>query len=196
MRRIDFLGALVLVVAVLGLIFGLDRGSNVSWSIPITYGPLIVSVVFFAAFVLVEMKVAAEPFAPGHIIFERGLAACYACNFFSFGGWIASLFYMPLFFQAVNGNTATGAGLRILPAMVTGVSGSLFGGYVMRKTGKYYWLTMIAYFGLTVGVIVIFLLSGTIVNNTTGIVVGMMLSSFGGSDQSPICGFTLIKHQK
>src|SRR5271170_2518015 len=84
LKRIDFLGAIVLVCAVFGMIFGLDRGSNVSWSLPISYAPLAASVVLFAAFVFVEVKLAAEPFAPGHIIFERTLFACYMCNFFSF----------------------------------------------------------------------------------------------------------------
>jgi MFS family permease len=101
--RVDFLGAFVLVSAVFCLIFGLDRGSNESWSLPISYGPLIASVFLFAIFVLVEKNVAAEPFAPGHIIFERSLFSCYLCNFFSIGGWFAILYYIPLFFQSVDG---------------------------------------------------------------------------------------------
>jgi hypothetical protein len=51
---------------------------------------------------LVELKVAAEPFAPGRIVFERSLFACYLCNFFSFAGWLSALFYVPLFFQATG----------------------------------------------------------------------------------------------
>ncbi len=46
--RIDFLGALVLVFAVFGMLLGFDRGSNVSWSIPLSYGPLVASVLLFA----------------------------------------------------------------------------------------------------------------------------------------------------
>jgi predicted MFS family arabinose efflux permease len=177
--RIDFLGALVLVSAVFDLIFGLDRGSNESWSLPISYGPLIASVFLFGIFVMVEKNVAAEPFAPGHIIFERSLFSCYLCNFFSFGGWLAILYYIPLFFQAVDGLGATGAAVRLIPAILAGVSGSLFGGIVMKKTGKFYWLTVIAYAMLTIGAVIVLCFVGLVTKSTYGIAVGLMFSGFG-----------------
>lgn len=179
LRRIDFLGALILIGAVFGFLLGLDRGSNVSWKIPITIISLGVSIVLFALFVIVEVYVAAEPFAPGHIIFDRSLFACYACNFFSFGGWLAALFYLPLYFQALDGVSATGAGIRLLPTIFAGVSGSLFGGFVMRWTGKYYWITVIAYSLLTAGVTIIFLYSGAVTESLVGMTVGMSMSGFG-----------------
>jgi hypothetical protein len=179
LRRVDFLGAIVLVGAVFGFLLGLDRGSNVSWSIPVTIVSLCVSITLFAVFLYVEMHIASEPFAPGHIIFHRSLFACYSCNFFSFGGWLASLFYLPLFFQATDGASATGAGLRLMPAIVAGVSGSLFGGLVMKKTGKYFWLTIAGYTSLTIGPLVISLFSGVITNNTLGIICGLIMGGFG-----------------
>ena len=91
LRRVDFPGALVLVCAVFSLLLGLDRGSNVSWSVPIALVPLCVSIPLFGLFVLVEQRYALEPFAPGRIIFERSLFACYLCNFFSFAGWYVIL---------------------------------------------------------------------------------------------------------
>ena len=103
LKRVDFLGALVLVCAVFTLLLGLDRGSNDSWKAPITIIPLCLSFPLSFLFILVELKIAAEPFAPGRIIFERSLVACYLCNFFSFGGWLAGLFYLPLYFQARGG---------------------------------------------------------------------------------------------
>lgn len=150
-RRVDFLGALVMVCAVFALLLGLDRGSNVSWSSPLTIASLVVSLPLFSLFVLVEEKLAAEPFAPGRIIFERSLFACYLCNFFSFGGWLSMLFYLPLFYQAVNGFSASQAGVRLFPGIVAGVSGSLFAGILMKRTGKYYWLTVSAYSLLALG---------------------------------------------
>ena len=100
LKRVDFLGAFVLVCAVFTLLLGLDRGSNYSWRAPITIASLCVSLPLFVLFILVELKIATEPFAPGRIVFEKSLFACYLCNFFSFGGWLAGLFYLPLFFQA------------------------------------------------------------------------------------------------
>lgn len=179
LQRIDFTGALVLVTAVFTLIFGMDRGSNNSWREAISYAPLLSSIFLFFLFVVVERHVASEPFAPGHIIFHRSLLPCYLCNFFSFGGWLAVLYYLPLFYQAVDGYSATGAAVRLLPAIVSGVSGSLFGGVWMRRTGKYYWLTVYAYALLTIGMAIVFLFSGFVLNSTVAITIGTVCCGFG-----------------
>jgi predicted MFS family arabinose efflux permease len=177
--RIDFLGALVLVSAVFGMLLGFDRGSNVAWTIPLSYGPLLASAGLFALFLLVETRYAREPFAPGHIIFDRGLCAGYLCNFFSFGGWLAAIYYIPLFFQAVDGYGAAASGVRLLPAILAGVSGSLLAGYIMKRSGKYYWLTVAAYAMLVMGMVLIFLFAGTIRNSIWGLVLGMVLCGLG-----------------
>ncbi|EDN11341.1 conserved hypothetical protein [Histoplasma mississippiense (nom. inval.)] len=124
-------------------------------------------------------KRTSEPFAPSHIIFDRNLFACYACNFFSFAGYTGVLFYFPLYFQATDGVSATGAGLRLLPSIIAGVIGSLFGGIVMKNTGKYFWLTFAAYVLLPIGIVNIFLWSGGFVRNTVGIITGITIAALG-----------------
>ena len=177
-NRIDFLGAFVLVGAVFTMLLGLDTGSNVSWSANLTIISLCLSIPLFILFLFVEFRFAAEPFAPKRIVFERSLIACYFCNFFSFAGWMAMLFYLPLFFQAVDGLSASQAGVRLLPGIVAGVSGSLFSGLLMQKTGRYYWLTVGAYTILTLGVVPILLCTGLLVNNTYGISIGLAMGGF------------------
>lgn len=179
LRRIDFLGAFVLVGAVLGMVFGLDRGSNVSWTMPTTIASLSASAALFILFVVVETRFASEPFAPGHIIFPRRFFSNYGCNFFSFGSWLAALFYIPLFFQAVDGVSATISGVRLLPSIFSSVSGSLFAGFVMKWTGKYYRLTIIAYVLCVSGMSGIFLFSGGAFSNTAAMIVSMAFTAFG-----------------
>ena len=178
MRRIDFLGAFALVAAIILLLLGLDRGSNNSWSAPVTITSLCMSFPLSVLFVFVELKLAAEPFAPGRIIFNRSLVACYLCNFFGFGAWMVLLFYIPLFYQAVDGFSATQAGVRLLPNVFAAVLGSLSGGLLMQRTGKYYWLTVLGYSILTLGTLLIILCTGLVVNNTYGISVGLVLGGF------------------
>lgn len=86
---------------------------------------------------------------------------------------------MPLFFQAADGASATRASILLIPATTFGVFGSLFGGWVMRRTGKYYWLTVIAYGLVTISLFVIFLFSGMIATITTVIVGASTVSAFG-----------------
>ena len=142
--RIDILGAVLLILTVFGLLFGLDRGSNVSWRSPLTIGSLCAAVPLSIGFVVVETRFAVEPFTPGHVIFDKALVACYIQNFFGYAAFTALIFYLPLFFQAILQMTPTQAGAGLIPAAVSVVIGALVGGVTMKKTGKFYWLAVIA----------------------------------------------------
>lgn len=48
----------------------------------------------------------------------------------------------------------------------------------MKRTGRYYWLTVAAYTSLTLGMIPILLCTGLLVNNTYGIAIGLALCGF------------------
>ena len=48
----------------------------------------------------------------------------------------------------------------------------------MRRTGKYYWLTVAAYTMVTLGMVPILLCTGLIINNTYGISVGLAICGF------------------
>jgi MFS family permease len=176
LRRIDFLGALTLLAAVVCLIFGMDRGSNKSWTDKYTLTTVLASIPLFILFSIVEIWVAQEPFTPGRIIFERTLFAAYLCNFFAFAGQIAAIFFLPLYFQAVDGLSATQAGIRLIPAVICSVTGSLGSGIYMKRTGKYYWITVVSYFFLVVGMLIVLLCSGVAVHSQVGLVIGLSVS--------------------
>ncbi|KAK3217371.1 hypothetical protein GRF29_1g2802373 [Pseudopithomyces chartarum] len=175
--KIDFLGALVLLVAVTGVLVGLDHGSNVSWNSKITLIGLCTSPLFIV-FLLVEGYVASHPFAPFRIIFNRSLFACYLCNFFASGAWLSALFFIPLYWQVIADMSAAKAGLLLIPCILSGVCGSLFGGIYMSKTGKYYWITVAAYSNAFVGLSVILLFAGIIKEMIPVMVVGTVLAAF------------------
>jgi hypothetical protein len=182
LARIDFLGAAILLCAVAATLVGLDRGSNISWTSKVTIICLAMSLLLFVIFILIEVYVASEPFAPGHIILDKSLVAAYLCNFFAFGGWLACLFYIPLHFQAVYDMSATKASLLLIPSIICGVSGSLFAGFYMRRTGHYYWLTFLCYCSLVVGMIVIVIFSGTVVAFVPGMIIGTMMCAFSNGN--------------
>jgi len=144
LARVDFLGAVTLVSAVLCLLLGLDSGGNEGWRHTSTVAPLAASVVLFVAFALIEVCVATNPFAPGRVIFERSLAAAFACNFFGVAGQMPILFTLPLLYQAVDDVSAVRAGLLLIPGALFGVTASIGAGFIMKRTGRYYWLTVIS----------------------------------------------------
>ncbi|KAI1078440.1 MFS general substrate transporter [Whalleya microplaca] len=177
--RIDFLGAFTLVSAVFTLLFGLDNGSNEGWGKRITIIPLALTPVLFAVFVLIEVRVASDPFAPGHVILHRPLLAAYGANFFGVAAQMGVLFFIALFFQAAVGLSATRAGLVFLPSTFFGLAGSLGGGIVMRRTGKYYWLTFVGYIFVLLSVVPFVIFTGPAMKSTVGAVVGLCLISLG-----------------
>ncbi|KAI0689162.1 MFS general substrate transporter [Cytidiella melzeri] len=179
LKRVDFGGALTLVAAVFCLLLGLDRGGNVSWQDPVTVGNLSVFAVLFLVFVFIELKVAAEPFAPKRIIANRALLASYVANFFAAGMGVVQAFMITLYFQAVKGRTAGGAGLVLIPAILAAVLGSLIAGVTMQATGKYYWLTVGVFIMMLSGHIVVPIFSGIWLYSYIGITVGLCLASFG-----------------
>lgn len=178
--KIDFLGAAILMIAVFGLLVGLDRGSNVSWSDSLTIAGLCTAPLF-VVFILVEKYIARYPFAPGSIIFNRSLFACYLCNFFALGGWFAALFFIPLYWQITGDYSAARAGIFLVPSVISGVSGSLFAGFYMKKTGKYYWLTVITYTNVTVGLSLVLLFAGTIARSLPIMIVGTCICAFSST---------------
>ncbi|KAL8938466.1 MAG: hypothetical protein Q9216_003879 [Gyalolechia sp. 2 TL-2023] len=146
LKRIDFLGALLLILSIFALLFGLDRGTNLSWHSPIAVISLCLTMPLIIAFLLVETKFAVAPFTPGHVIFDRALFACYAQNFFAFAGFTALIFYLPLFFQVVLMMSPAQAGAGLIPAAISAVIGTFVGGLILKRIGKYYWLAFISAF--------------------------------------------------
>lgn len=177
--HIDFLGASLLILATCSLLVGLDLGSNTSWTSKLTISLLGASIPIYILFMVVEHYVS-HPFAPSGIIFNRLLSPPLICNFFAFAGYMAMIFYVPLFFQAVSGYTSTEAGLLLIPGIVGSVTGSVGGGILMQKTGKYYWLTISGYTMMVVGVTTIFLCSGVLVTSTLATLVAFCLTGLGG----------------
>ena len=86
---------------------------------------------------------------------------------------------VPLWYQAVDKFNASQAGLRITPAIAATVTGSLSGGLIMQKTGKYYFLTIFAYGASALGMVFVLLFTGLVINDTYCISTGLVIGGFG-----------------
>ncbi|KAK2467212.1 hypothetical protein APHAL10511_000761 [Amanita phalloides] len=178
-KRIDFGGAITLVLAVFLLLFGLDRGGNISWSDWSTVGSFTAFATFSSLFVFIETSVASEPFAPARIVSNRFLLPCYITGFFGAAASQTLVFYIPLFYQAVEGMTASEAGAWLIVGIVGGLVGALSSGFIIQHTGKFYAITVISYFLVMVGTGMVFLSSGVVTVSTIGIAIGMGVTEIG-----------------
>lgn len=172
LKRVDFAGAIALVFAVFSLLFGLDRGGNIAWSDKLTIASLSSFAGLSVLFGVIELRLAKEPFAPQRIIANRSLIASYLVNFFGMATGMTILFHVSLYFQAVQGKTASEASLWLVLSVLGSLLGSLTGGLIMQSTGRYYVLTIGAYTSLLAGALVVTLMSGVIIRSTIGIAIG------------------------
>lgn len=177
-RRVDFGGAIVLVLTVFFLLFGLDRGGNISWNDTLTILALAGFVVFSVLFGFIEMKFASEPFAPKRIIVNRSLIASYLVNFFGIAAGMSMLFHVSLYLQAVQRKSASEAGLWLILSVVGSLVGSLGGGLIMQATGKFYLVTVCSYAAMFVGSGIVILMTGILTRSIYGLAVGANPVSF------------------
>ncbi|KAI0637813.1 vacuolar amino acid permease [Trametes polyzona] len=138
LRRIDVLGSFTLVGTVGCLLLGLSMKSTeeLPWSHPLIWGLLLASLVFGAAFIWVETCYSPYPVMPMRLIKQRTPLFVSLSNFF---GSVAAF---SMYFSAVRLNSSTDAGFHLLPHSVAISTGSVFAGWVMRRTGKLYSLTL------------------------------------------------------
>ncbi|KAJ5168588.1 uncharacterized protein N7482_004182 [Penicillium canariense] len=136
-KRVDFLGAITLVLTLVTLLLGLNTGGNqVPWTHPIVLVSLPLSAMFLGLFIYVEARVATEPVIPVKLLLDRTVASACLTNWFTTMAIFGLLFYLPVYFQ-VQGLSATAAGARLIPQAIGTSIGSLGSGFVMRSTGRY-----------------------------------------------------------
>ncbi|MBU8878581.1 MFS transporter [Bacillus sp. FJAT-29790] len=133
-QKIDWLGALTLVGAVVCLMFALELGGNqYEWASGVILSLYGAFVGFFIIFLFVETK-ASEPIISFQMFRKRLFATSNAIAFFYGATFIIATIYIPIFVQGVFGGTATNSGLILTPMMLGSVFGSQIGGFMTTKT--------------------------------------------------------------
>lgn len=134
---IDFLGAGLMMVGVTAaLLITVWGGNQYAWSSPTILGLGVVAVVFIAAFIWWEHR-APEPILPPSIfrigIFRVASSVSFLLSMAMYG----ALIYLPLYFQLVDGVSATVSGLLLVPLMIGLLIASIGCGQVVSRTGRY-----------------------------------------------------------
>lgn len=140
-RRVDFLGAIALVLSMVLLLLGLNSGGNVvPWSHPLVYVSLPLAFVALVSFWYIEDKVAVEPMIPVRLLLDRTVGAACLTNWFATMATYTLIYYAPIYFQ-VLGASSFQAGERLIPSAVGSSLGSIGSGLIMKRTGRYWWLS-------------------------------------------------------
>ena len=136
-HRIDWWGALALIVGIVPLLIVAEQGNSWGWGSARILGLIAVGIVGIIAFILVEVKMKDDALIPMRLFrsstFSLGLGTNVLIGFGMFG----AISMLPLYLQLVKGATPTTSGLLLLPLMVGLMGGSILSGQLTSKTGQY-----------------------------------------------------------
>jgi EmrB/QacA subfamily drug resistance transporter len=140
--RIDYLGALLLCVAVVPLLSALsmtgaaqrvgDAGAvGSAWTIAILFA---VALVGFAAFIVTELR-AHDPIVPLGLFRNRVLSIGTIAAFLFSAAFLGPIIFLPLFMVYVIGASVTEAGLILAPFSIAIAIGSTASGFTVTRLG-------------------------------------------------------------
>ena len=136
-HKIDFLGALLMVISVVALLIALSvLGPENGWNDSRTVITLLAGVVFAVLFVIWELR-AKEPILPMNLFKNRTFTLTSIIGFIIGAGMFGAIVMLPLYLQIIQGNSATEAGLRLIPLMIGILTFTVTSGRLITKTGRY-----------------------------------------------------------
>ncbi|KAF8343831.1 major facilitator superfamily domain-containing protein [Cantharellus anzutake] len=139
LKCVDYAGCLCVLGGVGSfLVFlSLHFNSDIPLSDPLVIVSIGLAIAFAILFIVVEFYVVEEPILPSWLLKKRipllvGISNILVpqCNF-------AVMYFYPLWFQSVQLSSTSEAGAHLFPKAVAGTLGSLFAGWMIKKTGKY-----------------------------------------------------------
>jgi EmrB/QacA subfamily drug resistance transporter len=134
---IDYVGAALIVAGVSALLLVAQMGGQqFAWGSFTIIGLAAGGVVVQTAFVLWELR-AAEPILPMRLFKGPVYRVSNVVGFLIGMVMMGAMMYIPFYFQVVDFDSPTKAGLRMLPMMVGVLTTSIVGGRLISRTGKY-----------------------------------------------------------
>jgi EmrB/QacA subfamily drug resistance transporter len=151
-RNIDYLGVATFAAAIVPILIGLTNAQNGDWGSPGVWGLLILGAVFLATFVWVEAR-AKEPMMPLALFRIRTFTISMIAVFTAMFGFFGAVVFLPLWYQVVQGASATESGYNLLPFLFGLILSSVASGQIVSRTGHYKWLAVGALALAAVGVL-------------------------------------------
>ncbi|KAK3940919.1 hypothetical protein QBC46DRAFT_449140 [Diplogelasinospora grovesii] len=136
--RFDPFGTAVFMPAIICLLLALQWGGTTyewnSWRIVLL---LVFFAVLICVFIFIQYKQQELGTVPPRIIFKRSV---WSSGFFSFcvgASFLGSVYYLPIWFQAVKGASAVDSGIMNLPMLLSVVIASILSGGLITAIGYY-----------------------------------------------------------
>jgi EmrB/QacA subfamily drug resistance transporter len=135
--RIDYLGSALLAAGLTCLLLVTTwGGTQYAWDSVEILGLGAAAVVLLIGFVARERR-AAEPIMPLRLFRDPVFDVVSATMFLTLLAFFAVIVFMPIYFQAVTGASATESGLLLLPMLLAGLASTAISGRVISRSGRY-----------------------------------------------------------
>ncbi|KAI9150509.1 putative HC-toxin efflux carrier TOXA 13 [Paramyrothecium foliicola] len=138
LTQLDFPGTMMIVPGCVCLILALQwGGSTYHWNSGRIIALLVVAGVLLIGFVLVQAFLPKTATVPPRIVKQRSIRAGLFATICVGGQLMIFAYYLPVWFQGIQGVSAVESGIRFLPTMLSIVVASIFTGALIRRTGYY-----------------------------------------------------------
>ena len=123
-----------MVCLILALQWG---GTTDPWSAPKIIGLLATFAVLLVAFIVVEALTPETAMAPTRVVLNRSVGGSMLFMFLLSGGTITVVYYLSIWFQAAQGQSAMEAGIRTIPLVLSLVVMGFVAAFFVQKFGYY-----------------------------------------------------------
>ncbi|WP_081866405.1 MDR family MFS transporter [Blastococcus sp. URHD0036] len=136
-HRIDWPGALALVVFLVPLLIVAEQGRTWGWSSGSALLCYVVGAVGFVLFLIAERAFGDDAMLPLRLFRNRTFAIGGIGSVVMGAGMFGGILLLPQYLQIVHGSSPTVAGLQMIPMVAGIMTGAVSSGILIGKTGKY-----------------------------------------------------------
>jgi Fungal trichothecene efflux pump (TRI12) len=153
-KTFDFVGLILFVSGIVLFLTGLASGGNgtFAWTSSVVLGTIIPGGLCLIAAVFNELYTTRQPLIPPRLFKTRTTGGVLTSVLLHGIVFTPATYYMPLYFQAVDGASATMSGVQLLPLSLMTAITSTACGFILAKTGDYRWILWICWTVLTLGI--------------------------------------------
>lgn len=154
LKRIDVVGNVLLLCSTFSILWALTYGgTKYRWSQANIVAPLVLGFVGLAIFIVWETSSwCPYPVMPTHHFKNRTSSAAFVISFMAMLISFWFVYFYPVYFQSVLGDSPTMSGVHLLPFEITFPIFATVGGGIVSKTGRYKPIHFIAAVILTVAI--------------------------------------------
>jgi EmrB/QacA subfamily drug resistance transporter len=150
-HRIDWLGAVTIVIAVVPLLLVAENGRDWGWDSFESIAMFVTGGVGIILFILAERAAKHEALLPLTLFKSKTFSMATILGVLVGVGMFGGMMTLPLLLQIVMGATPTEAGFMMLPMVAGMMTATIISGQITSKTGKYKMFMVIGPILLTLG---------------------------------------------